>query len=159
MTATCRARDASGLGPRTWRADDGSILPLIAGFASLGLVVVLIVTAATSLYLERKRLLSLADGAALVGAESFALEDVEVVDGEVRPRLTSAAVARDVVAHLRQAPVGGLNDVRLERAGTDDGATAIVSLSSYWRPPIVTLLVPEGLRIDVSAEARSVVRR
>ena len=149
-----RASDASA-----WRSDDGSILPLVAGFATLGLVVVLLVTAATSLYLERKRLLSLADGAALVGAESFALDDVELVGDEVRPRLTSAAVARDVVDYLREAPMGGLEDVRLERAATDDGATAVVSLSSYWRPPVVTLFVPEGIRIDVSAEARSVVRR
>ncbi len=142
-----------------WRRDDGSILPLIAGFASLGLVVVLLVTAATSLYLERKRLLSLADGAALVGAESFDLDDVELVGQDLRPRLTSAAVARDVVAYLSEAPIGGLEDVRLERAATDDGATAVVSLSSYWRPPVVTLFVPEGIRIDVTAEARSVVRR
>lgn len=140
-------------------ADDGSILPLIAGFASLGLVIVLLVTAATSLYLERKRLLTLADGAALVGAESFELDDVELDGDELRPRLTSSAVARDVVAYLREAPLGGLEDVRLERAATDDGSTAVVSLSSYWRPPVVTLFVPEGIRIDVSAEARSVVRR
>lgn len=142
-----------------WRRDDGSILPLIAGFASLGLVVVLLVTAATSLYLERKRLLSLADGAALVGAESFDLDDVELVGQDLRPRLTSAAVARDVVAYLSEAPIGGLEDVRLERAATDDGATAVVSLSSYWRPPVVTLFVPEGVRIDVTAEARSVLQR
>lgn len=142
-----------------WGRDDGSILPLIAGFASLGLVVVLLVTAATSLYLERKRLLTLADGAALVGAESFDLDDVELVGDELRPRLTSPAVARDVVAYLREAPLGALEEVRLERAATDDGATAVVSLSSYWRPPVVTLFVPEGVRIDVTAEARSVVRR
>ncbi|GAA1700436.1 hypothetical protein GCM10009792_20750 [Microcella alkalica] len=140
-----------------WRDEEGSILPLIAGFASLGLVVVLLVTAATSLYLERKRLLSLADGAALVGAESFALEDVERMEEGLRPRLTSDAVARDVVAYLREAPIGGLEGVQLERAATDDGTTAVVSLSSYWRPPVVTLLVPEGIRIDVTAEARSVL--
>ncbi len=57
-------------------ADEGSILPLIAGYGALALVVVLLVTAANSLYIERKRLFSLADGAALVGAESFELSAV-----------------------------------------------------------------------------------
>lgn len=140
------------------RADEGSILPLIAGFAALSLVVVLLVTAATSLYLERKRLFTLADGAALVGAESFTLADVELVGGDVRPRLTSAAVARDVVAYLREAPVDGLDELTLVRATTDDGSTAIVSLASYWRPPVVTLFVPEGVRVEVTAQARSAIR-
>lgn len=137
------------------RADDGSILPLIAGFTALALVVVLLVTAATSLYLERKRLFTLADGAALVGAESFTLDDVELVEGELRPRLTPAAVARDVVAYLREAPLDGLDEPQLVRATTDDGSTATVSLASWWRPPVVTLFVPEGVRVEVTAEARS----
>lgn len=143
------------------RAEDdrGSMLPLLAGFVTLALVLVLLVTAATSLYLERKRLFTLADGAALVGAESFDLDDVAVVDGELRPRLASTDVAREVAGYLREAPRGGLDDVVLERAATDDGVTAVVSLSSYWRPPVVTLFVPEGLRIDVTAEARSVLQR
>ncbi len=141
-------------------ADDaGSILPLIAGFVALSLVLVLLVTAATSLYLERKRLFTLADGAALAGAESFELDDIELEGASLRPRLTSAAVARDVAAYLREAPLGGLDEVSLDRAATDDGTTAVVTLSSYWRPPVVTLFVPEGVRIEVSAEARSVLRR
>ena len=47
-------------------ADEGSTLPLVIFFGFLGLLVVLLVTAATSLYLEKKRLFTLADGAALV---------------------------------------------------------------------------------------------
>lgn len=148
MIGAARVRAAS-------RADDGSILPLIAGYAALALVVVLLVTAATSLYLERKRLFTLADGAALVGAESFTLADVELVDGELRPRLTSAAIARDVGEYLRQAPVDGLDELTLVRATTDDGSTAIVSLAAWWRPPVVTLFVSEGVRVEVTAEARS----
>lgn len=141
-------------------ADDaGSILPLIAGFVALSLVLVLLVTAATSLYLERKRLFTLADGAALAGAESFELDDIELAGESLRPRLTSAAVASDVAAYLREAPLGGLEEVSLDRAATDDGTTAVVTLSSYWRPPVVTLFVPEGVRIEVTAEARSVLRR
>ena len=61
---------------RRIRDEDGSTLPLIIFYAALSLALILLVVAATSLYLERKRLFTLADGASLVGAESFSLGDV-----------------------------------------------------------------------------------
>jgi hypothetical protein len=47
-------------------------------------------------------------------------------------------------------PVGGNETVLL------DGRSATVTLSALWRPPIVSLLVPEGIPIEVTAVARSV---
>ena len=64
-----------GAALRDRAADDtGSTLPLVIFYGFLALALVLIVAAASSLYLERKRLFTLADDAALVGAESFDLE-------------------------------------------------------------------------------------
>lgn len=140
--------------------DDGSILPLIAGYAALSLVVVLLVTAATSLYLERKRLFSLADGAALVGAESFDLAAVRPAGAASEgrgPRLTTSGVQRDVTAYLAQAPTADLTALTLESADTIDGLSATVTLSSSWSPPVVTLFIPEGIRLEVTATARSVI--
>ena len=137
--------------------DRGSTLPLIAGYAGLALVVVLLVTAATALYLERTRLFTLADGAALVGAESFQLSDVTLRDGAVlRPRLQDARVRADVVEYLAAAPTDAFDGLALESASTPDELSARVTLSSYWRPPALTLFVPEGLRLEVTATARSV---
>ena len=137
--------------------DRGSTLPLVIGYAGLALVVVLLVTAATALYLERTRLFTLADGAALVGAESFDLDDVTVREGGVlRPRLTDSRVRADVVAYLSAAPTSSFEGLELESATTPDGLSARVTLSSYWRPPALTLFVPEGLRLEVTATARSV---
>ena len=142
---------------RDLRDDRGSTLPLVIGYAGLALVVVLLVTAATALYLERTRLFTLADGAALVGAESFDLDDVTVREGEVlRPRLTDSRVRADVVAYLSAAPTSSFEGLELESATTPDGLSARVALSSYWRPPALTLLLPEGLRLEVTATARSV---
>jgi hypothetical protein len=31
-----------------------------------------------------------------------------------------------------------------------------VELSAYWRPPVLSALVPEGIRLDVTAVGRSV---
>lgn len=138
------------------RDEDGSTLPLIIFFATLGLVLVLLVTAATSLYLERKRLFSLADGAALVGAEAFDLNDVTVVDGVLRPALTDAEVRHAVDSYLTDNPIGNFRELGVRHAGTQDGESATVTLTASWRPPVVSLLVPDGIRLQVTSVARSV---
>lgn len=140
-------------------AERGSILPLTIFYGVLCLVLVLLVVAATSLYLERKRLFTLADGAALVGAEAFDLEDVAPTADGLRATLESPDVAAAAAAYLRTAPTSGFDSLTLERAETVDGRSATVELSAYWRPPILSALVPEGLRIEVTAVARSVFSR
>jgi len=139
------------------REDDGSTLPLVIGFGALGLVVALLVAAASSLYLERKQLLILADGAALVGAEAFELDDVTVgPGGRLRVELDPADVRRDVRAYLAGNPLGDFDGLVLERATSLDGRSATVTVSAAWRPPVLTLFVPDGLRIDAEATARAV---
>lgn len=137
----------------------GSILPLTIFYAFLALVLVLLVVAATSLYLERKRLFTLADGAALVGAEAFELDDVSLTPDGPRATLDSADVAAAAAGYLATAPRSGFEALTLERADTVDGRSATVALSAYWRPPLLTVLVPEGIRIEVTAVARSVFSR
>lgn len=138
------------------RRDDGSILPLTIFYGFLALVLVLLVVAATSLYLERKRLFSLADSAALVGAESFSLSDVSTSGERTRPILRTADVASAVTSFVAVAPNAEFESLAIDSARTDDGRSATVELSAYWRPPLVSLLVPEGFRIEVTAVARSV---
>jgi hypothetical protein len=136
--------------------DDGSTMPLVAGFGALALALVLVAAAASSLYLERKQLFTLADGAALVGAEAFDLADVTVASGRPEALLEPADVRRDVAAFLAGTPNGGFEGLALEEATTRDGETATVTLSAIWRPPIVTVFFPEGLRIETTATARAV---
>jgi hypothetical protein len=133
------------------RDERGSTLPLIIFYAVLSLILVLLVTAATALYLERKRLFTLADGAALAGAEAFALADL----AEGRPQLRAPDVAAAVSGYLDSAP-SELTGLAIENADSPDGMSARVTLSSYWRPPVLTVFVPDGLRIEVTATARSV---
>jgi hypothetical protein len=139
-----------------WRDDDGSTLPLVAGFGALALALVLVAAAASSLYLERKQLFTLADGAALAGAEAFDLADVTVTSGRPEVVLEPADVHRDVATFLTSTPNGGFEGLVLEEATTRDGETASVTLSAVWRPPIVTVFLPEGLRIQTTATARAV---
>lgn len=139
--------------------DDGSILPLICFYGAMALLVTLIVAAATSLYLERKRLFTLADGAALVGAESFTLADVTVTPDGPRALLKPAEVKAAVRAYLAGNPIGKWEALSLDEATTLDGRSAQVTVSAIWRPPVVTLFVPDGMRIDATAVSRTVFGR
>ena len=141
---------------RRLRSDEGSTLLLTIFYAALCLALILLVVAATSLYLERKRLFTLADGASLVGAESFTLDDVTHTVRGYRPTLTSAEVASAVSEYLADNPADRFTDLHVERAISVDGRSATVELSCYWAPPVLTLFMPKGFRIQVTSIARSV---
>jgi uncharacterized membrane protein len=138
--------------------EEGSTLILAIFYGMLALIVILVVAAATSLYIERKRLFSLADAAALVGAESFELSTVSVTGGVPRVTLSSSDVHASVQEFLEDNQVGTFEELRLESATSVDGRSATVTLSSYWRPPVLTAFVPDGIRLDVTSVARSVFR-
>ncbi len=142
------------------RDDEGSTLPLVIFYGFLALALVLIVAAASSLYLERKRLFTLADDAALVGAESFELDSVAVTGHGPRPVLRPEQVRTAVTGYLAGNPTGAesgeFEALVVERATTVDGASATVTVSAIWHPPVLTVFVPEGMRIDATAVARSV---
>ena len=154
-----RARTRGRALPRRsrWTDDDGSTLPLIAGFVALGLALILLVTAASSLYLAHKRLLTIADGAALAAAEGFELDDVELIGDRVIPRLDDRQVARGVESYLATSATTR-QSVVLVAATSPDGRSAVVTLASSWSPPLMSLFVPGGVPIEVTTTARSVFR-
>jgi phage tail sheath gpL-like len=140
------------------RHEDGSTLLLAIFYGMFSLLLILIVAAATSLYLERKRLYSLADAAALVGAEAFELSSVSLDSGAPALTLRSPQVHTEVSEFLEDNPVGTFDGLTLEKAESPDGRSATVTVSSVWRPPVLTLFVAGGIRLEVTAVARSVFR-
>lgn len=142
--------------------DEGSTLILIIFSAALALALILGVTAATSLYLERKRLFTLADGAALAASESFELSSVTAdgagvgVGGIIRPVLTNAGVTQAAQQYISRVSVARLEGLVLSRSVTTDGRSATIELTSYWRPPVLSLFLPEGIRLNVESNARSI---
>jgi len=136
-------------------SDDGSTLLLTIFYGFMATTLILVVVAATSLYLERKRLFSLADGAALAASESFTLDTA--LGGAV-PRLDSAAVADAVDRYLTVAPHEGFEGLVVRRAVAEDNIGASVTLAAYWRPALVTLILPTGVLVEVTADARAALR-
>lgn len=142
---------------RVLAADDGSILPLTIFFGMLSLVLILLVVAATSLYLERKRLFTLADGAALAGAEAFTLDSVTLDGSTPTASLDSADVHAAASEFLAENPVTAFDHLELVEADSLDGASATVRVAATWHPPVVSLLVPDGIRLEARSVARSVL--
>ncbi|MFD5226887.1 pilus assembly protein TadG-related protein [Microbacterium sp. NPDC058342] len=133
------------------RDDDGSILPLILGYALLAIAVILVCVCATDLYIAQKRLDSLADAAALAGADGFTL----AADGNsVSAELTDEGV-HDQAASLIDAVSP---ESRLVSAVTPDGVSARVTVSADWHPPLVSAFVPDGVSLEATATTRTALR-
>ncbi|MFB7891489.1 pilus assembly protein TadG-related protein [Microbacterium sp. NPDC056044] len=131
--------------------DDGSVLILTLGYAVLAIAVILVCTAATSLYLAQKQLDAVADAAALAAADGF---DLSVAGGEPVARLTDEGVRREA-----EAMIGAVSqDARLLTASTPDGVSARVTVAGQWHPPIVTVFVPEGVALESTATSRTALR-
>jgi hypothetical protein len=64
---------------------------------------------------------------------------------------------RDAVdEYLDATPMNDFEGLRVERADSGDGRSATVTLQAFWRPPVLSALLPEGFPIEVTAVARSV---
>lgn len=139
-------------------SERGSILPLIAGFAMILLVMITGVSTATSLLIERARLFSLADSAALHAAESFLPRSVSRPPSGVLAPVTSGEVHRAVSDYLARVGPGALEGVRLERALSPDSRYVEVTISSAWSPPLVSEFFPASMRLQASARAQVFIR-
>lgn len=142
---------------RVIRDEEGSSLILIIFAGLIGLVVIIGTVAATSLYIERKRLFTVADGAALVSAEAFKLDDVQVIDGQAHIALSDSAVMEQASHYLSIIPEQDSRGVQIVSARTPDGVSSEVVLRKTWHPPVVSMLMPSGIDITVSAIARTVL--
>ncbi len=138
--------------------DEGSTLPLIAGFTAVALALVLTVAAAGSLYLDRKRALTVADGAALAASESFDLGEMRLDQRGVAPRLDAGSARAAAEEFLARDPDPRTARLRLVDVSIGDGRSATVTLETVWHPPILTAFLPGGVTIDVTSTARSVFR-
>lgn len=128
--------------------DEGSTLLLTLGYALLALALVLVCVNATSLYLAQKQLDSLADAAALAGADGFV---IEIRGDEPRAVLRESAV-REQAEALVAAAGGG---AALVSAGAPDGVSARVTVTDRWHPVLMSPFVPDGVALSATATSRT----
>jgi hypothetical protein len=142
-------------------AEGGQMIVMIIGYVMLALLVVTVVIGISSVYLEHKRLLSLADGASLAAADSYTLGEVTGPGGSPSAVLGSGRVRNVASDFVARSPASArFNGLAVTQGtGSPDGSTAVVVLSSMVHPPVVNFLVPDGIRIEATSIARSRLTR
>lgn len=141
------------------RDESGQVLLLGIGLTAVVLALVLVVASATAIQLDLKRLASLADSAAAQAADGVGEDGYFIgtttAAGEIR--LDDAAVLAEARRDLATQPVrGGLSDVRLVEAVSQDGTTAVVTLTAHSQPPFLPwgIIPSEGFTLTVTSTAR-----
>ncbi|MBA4101443.1 MAG: hypothetical protein C0488_04320 [Arthrobacter sp.] len=141
--------------------EDGQMTVMILGYVTLALLVASVVIGISSVYLEHKRLLSLADGASLAAADSYTLGDVDTQGGSPSATLNPARVRNVAADFVSRSPAAqrfsGL--AVAGSTGSPDGSTAVVVLTAAVHPPVVNFLVPDGIKIEATSTARSRLTR
>lgn len=138
--------------------DSGQISILAIGMMLICLLALVVVMAITSVYLAERKLQAHADNAALAAADSFHSWGT-TYDAASRPHaeLTSSSVNNAAVDYVGE--VGAEFDLDTLRigpeTGTPDGRTAQVTLHAVARPPVVTWIIPQGIPVSATGEARA----
>ncbi len=136
------------------RDERGSVTPLIIGFAVVLLLMIGVVVDASAAFLHRQGLDTLADGAALSGADAGA-QGVEVYAGGLGSRplaLTRSTASAGVRAYLTS--VGAYRTYPgLSYAVTVTGDRVVVTVSAPVDLPLTVPGTPERPRISATSSA------
>lgn len=142
---------------RTERDDHGSTIPLIVGFALVLIMLIAVVVDVSAAYLRRQGLDSVADGAALQGADLGAT-GLEVYGGGIsgeQLRLTESAIRRSVQDYLHTSgayaryPGLTLTAVHLSR----DARHVSVSLRTSVKLPLHLPGAPQSATVTATGSA------
>jgi uncharacterized membrane protein len=146
---------------RNQESEEGQVMVLITGYVLLTLLLVTVVAAVSSVYLTQKKLLSIADSAALAAADSYTLQQVSTVGGAPGTVLTGEQVRAAVTTYVQHneplLDVSGL--VIAAGTGTVDGRTAQVTLTAVAHPVFLNFLIPDGIAVTATSTARSELKR
>jgi hypothetical protein len=138
-------------------SDDGTVLLLIVGLVTLAALLVSVVTDASALYLERRRLVSAADGAALAGAQKVNEARVysEGLPATGPVPLDPSAAELAAIEYLAESGIA-LSDVSVHATPT----TVSVRVWSRYRLPVASTVTVGGAgsaTVSASATARTAV--
>lgn len=139
--------------------ESGQIMILTLGLAMVVLGLIFVVVSVTSVQIERKQLLAMADAAALDAASAID-EATYFTRGDGEVRLTDATVRSAVDGYLAEhaAALGLERAHAAQPTGSPDGRSAQVTLTTVAEIPLVPWFMESmggGIRLQVSTVARA----
>lgn len=143
--------------PDASEREDGQVLVLSLAYALLAIVLVAAVVSATAVHLERKRLLALADLAALAAADALDVATYYAADAPLP--LDPDEVRATVTEYVAAAPAAEcFTGLTVVEATSDDARTVRVTLRAVADVPLVTVVTApwsDGIELVVTARARA----
>jgi len=139
------------------RDDEGTIGILTLGFAVLSIMLILVVSAATSVHMTRMRLADLADELAEDASDSISSDGYFTTGaGTGDVRLAQSRMAEAVVAHVTQRGTDRLEGVSILAVDAPDAITARVTVQITVYPLFgLEALMPYADGITVTATGQS----
>lgn len=146
--------------PRACSREEGNTLVLSIVLSAVAIALVLTLATITQMHIERKRLLALADTAAIHAAGAIDEAAYFAQPGSQVP-LTNESVQQATHSFLTRMPEGqrsrfhGLSVASPTSAV--DGETAQVTLSAHIRPGYIPWAITgvDGIRVEVTSAARA----
>jgi uncharacterized membrane protein len=133
--------------------EEGSILLLTLGFAVVALALVLVVTDASKVFLTRRSLVSVADGAALAGAQSLDRKAFYAGKSDTLP-LDAAGAAAAVRAYIDEAgPAQTYTDFELVSVAVTAGEVTVTVRARSLLPFGTYVGHPDGVVVEATAHA------
>jgi uncharacterized membrane protein len=154
-----------------WRAadlgkDDGQILPLVIAYVLIALALVVVAVDITAVHLQRQRLFSLADAAALDAADALDRSQFYSQGAQTAPGAAAAVPLTDQTVRssaeryvVAAAPLARVAEVAVDRpTGSPDGVTAEVTLVGRATLPLFSFASvrwADGVPLRATARARA----
>ena len=134
------ASDPPASGP-----EEGSVAPLIVGMLALLLLIGSVTVAITGAYLQTQHLQDVADAQA--NSITRTIRTPEEANGSAAWEYASAYLAE-------VQPGQDFHALRLENVSVDSDHSVHVYLSARIRPPLLSILVPDGIEVTAHGSSR-----
>lgn len=125
--------------------EEGSIAPLIVGMLALLLLIGSVTVAITGAYLQTQHLQNVADAQA--NSITRTIRTPEEANGSAAWEYASAYLAE-------AQPGQDFHALRLENVSVDSDHSVHVYLSARIRPPLLSILVPDGIEVTAHGSSR-----
>ena len=125
--------------------EEGSIAPLIVGMLALLLLIGSVTVAITGAYLQTQHLQDVADAQA--NSITRTIRTPEDANGSAAWEYASAYLAE-------VQPGQDFHALRLENVSVDSDHSVHVYLSARIRPPLLSILVPDGIEVTAHGSSR-----
>ena len=125
--------------------EEGSIAPLIVGMLALLLLIGSVTVAITGAYLQTQHLQDMADAQA--NSITRTIRTPEEANGSAAWEYASAYLAE-------VQPGQDFHALRLENVSVDSDHSVHVYLSARIRPPLLSILVPDGIEVTAHGSSR-----